>query len=66
MLKVTKPNGVVVHAPKDKMPEIVLELSGGGYNELSTRRAMLNSDKLRNEEVVKINGYTLELTKEES
>ena len=64
MLKITKPNGVVHHVAADKMPEVVLELCGGGYNELSTRRAMLNSDKLRNGAEIKINGYTLQLIQE--
>lgn len=64
MLKITKPNGVVAHVPTSKMPEVVLELSGGGYNELSTRKAMLNSDKLRSGAEVKINGHTLQISEE--
>lgn len=63
-LKLTKPNGVVFHAPEEQMPNIVLELSGGGYTEESTRRAMLNSDKLRAGEEVSINGWKLQLVKD--
>ena len=64
MLKVTKPNGVVFHVPDEKLAEVVLELSGGGYTELSTRKAMLNSDKLRAGAEIRLEGYKLQLVKE--
>lgn len=61
MLKTTRPNGEMLTLPKDKMPEVVLELHGGGINELSTRKAMLSADKLRAGAEIKINGYKLQL-----
>lgn len=60
-LRLTKPNGVVFHTPEEHMPNIVLELSGGGYTEASTRSAMLSSDKLRSGEEININGWKLQL-----
>jgi len=61
MLKITKPNGVVFHAPKDKMVDIVLELNGGGYTERQVVSAMADASVLRDGNEVKINGYTLQL-----
>ena len=64
MLKITKPDGKVLHVPDEKLAEVVLELSGGGYSELSTRKAMLNSDKLRAGAEIRLEGYKLQLVKE--
>lgn len=61
MLQVTTPNGKVVKLPRAKLEDVVLELCGGGHSELSTRKAMLNSDKLRTQGKILIDGYKLEL-----
>ena len=64
-IKVTKPNGTTFMVPTKHISEVVLELHGGGYNELQTRKAMLSSDKLRAGEEVRINGYKLKLENDE-
>lgn len=64
MLKITKPNGVVFHVPDEKLAEVVLELSGGGWTEKQTMSAMADSALLRQGRIVKINGYKLQLVKE--
>lgn len=61
MLQVITPKGKVVKLPRAKLEEVVLELCGGGWSELSTRKALLNSDKLRTQGKVSIDGYKLEL-----
>lgn len=61
MLQVITPNGKVVKLPRAKLEEVVLELCGGGWSELSMRKALLNSDKLRTQGKVSIDGYKLEL-----
>lgn len=61
MLQITTPKGKVVKLPRTKLEEVVLELCGGGWTELSTRKAMLNSDRLRTQSKVTIDGYKLEL-----
>lgn len=66
MLQVTTPNGKVVKLPRTKLEDVVLELCGGGHSELSTRKAMLNSDKLRTQGKISIDGYKLELLETEN
>ena len=61
MLQITTPKGKVVRLPRSKLEEAVLEICGGGWTELNTRRALLNADKLRTQSKVTINGYKLEL-----
>jgi hypothetical protein len=63
-IKVTKPNGTTFMVPTKHLAEVVLELHGGGYTELQTRKAMLSADKLRAGEEVQINGYKLKLENE--
>ena len=65
MIKITKPNGTTRHIPTESLAKVVLELHGGGYTELQTRKAMLSSDKLRVGEEVRINGYKLKLENDE-
>lgn len=65
MLKIQKPNGVALHAPKNKMVEIVLHLNGGGITEKQTRMTMLALSLLRRGNAVEIKGYTLQLEEDE-
>ena len=62
MLRIQKPNGVVLHMPKSKMAEVVLDLNGGGITEKQTTMAMADAAMLRDGKEVKIKGYTLQLS----
>lgn len=65
MIRITKPNGTTFNVPTQHLEGLVLELHGGGHTELQTRKAMLSSDKLRNGEEVRINGYKLQIVEGE-